>query len=710
MKILDLEPETHLTPCRRNVFAFVALLVIVLTIYSNTFHASWHFDDKINILTNEPLHLKELNWSSIKKTFFAAPNNDGQIYRPVACLSFALNYYVGEDNVLGYHIVNFSVHLLASLFLFLFLYETLNLPLLKARYGPDSYFISLLASVLWAINPVQIQAVTYIVQRMASMAGMFYIMSMYFYLRGRIAEDKLHQGIYFFLCLIAAALAFGSKENAAMLPISIFLFDLFIIQGLSKKNIKRNSIILLILVLVPLALALLLKGPSIFSTQNLLSGYEIRAFTLTERLLTEPRIILFYVSLLLYPMPGRLCINHDIAISHSLIDPPTTAVSILIILGILSLSIAKSRQWPFVSYCIIFFFANHLIESSIFPLELVFEHRNYIPSMLFFAPVAILLLRALQRFSKKRSMQLIIHAFIILVLVGHGHNTFVRNVIWKTGESLWMDAVDKNPQLPRPYHNLAKYYDDIGYREKEITLYHQALALERGPSRPSHHMTHYNLALAYISIDQKERAIEHLRKAIELAPWFSSAYNNLGVLMMKQGKYDEAFDNFMRALSYDEHSAIAHNNLSFILIKKGRFAEALSESKTALALQKDFTRAFYNLGIIYKHEKSLTKAKHFLGLVLEKRRKDIMTRLHMIEVLYLNQEKELLTEFLAETLLIIPAEKLDALIKEITANTILDDEVPDLNIILPLLGSAYLERSERFKEYGSRYLQKGEGN
>jgi len=166
----------------------------------------------------------------------------------------------------------------------------------------------------------------------------------------------------------------------------------------------------------------------------------------------------------------------------------------------------------------------------------------------------------------------------------------------------------------------------------------------------------------------------------------------------------------MSALSHDEHSAVAHNNLSFILIKKGRLAEALSESKKALALEKDFTRAFYNLGIIYKYEESFTKAKHYLELVLNKNRKEIMTRLHMIEVLYLKQEKELLREFLAETLGIIPPEKLDALIKEIAANTIQDDEAPDLQIILPLLGRAYMERSERLKEYGSRYMEKGKGN
>jgi tetratricopeptide (TPR) repeat protein len=685
----------------------VAIFVIVLAIYSNTFHAAWQFDDEINILANKPLHLNELNWSNIKKTFFASLDGSEKIYRPIACLSLALNYFFGKDNVFGYHMVNVSIHLVASVFLFLFLCQTLNLPHLKARYGPDSYFIALLASVLWAINPVQTQAVTYIVQRMASMAGMFYIISMYFYLKGRTSEHRVLQSLYFFLCFFAAALAFGSKENAAMLPISIFFFDLFIIQGLSKESIKSNSVVFLVLLLIPLILALILMGPSLFSGEDLFSGYGQREFTFGERLLTEPRVILFYISLLLYPMPGRLCINHDITISHSLIDPATTIVSILVILGILYLSVLKSRQWPFISYCIIFFFINHLIESSVFPLELVFEHRNYIPSMLFFAPVAILLLKALQLLSKKTSMRVIIPIFIILVLVGQGHSTFVRNVIWKTEESLWMDAVDKNPKLPRPYHNLAKYYGDVGNREKEMTLYHKALRLKRGPSSPSHHMTHYNLALEYISLDQKEKAIEHLRKAIELAPGFSSAYNNLGVLMMKQKKYDEAFDNFLKALSCDENSAIAHNNLAFILLKRGRLEEALSESRKAIALQKDFTRAFYNLGIIYKHKKRFSKAKHYFELALKKRGKDIMTRLHMIEVLSLMQDEKLLGEFLDETLLIIPPEKLDALIKEIAANNISDDEAPDLQIILPLLGRAYLERSDMFREYASGYLEKG---
>jgi len=270
-----------------------------------------------------------------------------------------------------------------------------------------------------------------------------------------------------------------------------------------------------------------------------------------------------------------------------------------------------------------------------------------------------------------------------------------------------MDATDKNPKLPRPYHNLGRHYGNMGYREKEIALYQQALTLERGANTISHHMTHYNLALAYMKINQQEKAIVHFRKAIEIAPGFYNAYNNLGVLMIKQGKYDDAFNNFIKALSYDNDNARAHTNLGFVLLKKGHLEEALIESKKALAAEKNFSPAYYNLGIIYKYKKEFSKAKYYLGLALEKNRKDIMTRFHIIETLFLAQDEESLNKFLSETLLIIPPEKLSALIRDITADNIPDDEIPDLQIILPLLGKAYMQRSCTLRKYGYQYLEKG---
>ena len=190
LKMFSLKSDIYLSECRKKTFVFITLFIIILSIYSNTFKASWHFDDIPNIIENRRLHVTELSWSNIKGAFFAAPRSPGELYRPVACLSFALNYFFGKDNVSGYHIVNISIHFLAAIFLFLFIYNTLNLPLLKAKYSSNSYFIALLSTTLWAINPLQTQAITFIVQRMASMAGMFYIISMYFYLKGRTATKN----------------------------------------------------------------------------------------------------------------------------------------------------------------------------------------------------------------------------------------------------------------------------------------------------------------------------------------------------------------------------------------------------------------------------------------------------------------------------------------------------------------------------------------
>ena len=707
MGILYLEPETHLSRCRQNAFALATLFVIILLIYSNTFNASWHFDDEPNILHSERLHLEALNWNKIKHTWFVDMDGNSKIYRPAACLSFALNYYYGQEDVFGYHLVNLSVHFIASIFLFLFIYNALNLPSLRPKYGQNAYSIALLATFLWAINPLQTQAVTYIVQRMASMAGMFYIMSLYFYLMGRTSQNRSPKITNYSLCFVTAILAFSSKENTAVLPMSIFLLDLLLIQGLERKKIKKNVYAFLALILIPLALALVLRGPSEFSLERLTASYAYREYTLFERLLTQPRVILLYLSLLFYPMPGRLSISHDISISHGLLQPPTTILAILFVLLVLGVTVVQSKRWPLPSFCILFFFLNHLVESTIFPLELVFEHRNYIPSMLLFVPVSILILKGLKFFSYKKSMQTIFSLFLILIFVALGHSTFMRNFAWKTEESLWLDAIDKSPDLPRPYNNLGRYYGALGYREKEISNFLRATKLDKGSHGETRHVSHYNLALAYKDLGQEDKAMEHLKKAIELDPGFSDAHNNLAAMLIRKRDYDEAFDHLIKALTYNDKSYKAHHNLGIVLLKQQRLDEAMSEFRKALAAKKDFAPALSNLGIIYKYKKDFAKAKQYLQRALNKNKKDIMTRLHLAETLFLMQDRDSLGALLQETLDMIPPEKMETLIADMAGDNFPDQETPDLRVILPLIGKAYLERSNRLRECGSNFL-KGE--
>ncbi|HPK19525.1 MAG TPA: hypothetical protein PK814_11675, partial [Syntrophales bacterium] len=168
-------------------FAVVSLLAVLLIIYGNSFFGEWHFDDYHNIVDNRNVHLQTLSWDDIHRSFYgtAVEPRGRHLTRPLSYLSFGLNYFLGGTDVFGYHVVNFFIHFGSAVFLFLFVFRTLKLPLLHGRYGDRAYDISLLAAFLWAINPLQVNAVTIIVQRMAAMAGLGYVMALYFFVRAR---------------------------------------------------------------------------------------------------------------------------------------------------------------------------------------------------------------------------------------------------------------------------------------------------------------------------------------------------------------------------------------------------------------------------------------------------------------------------------------------------------------------------------------------
>ena len=273
----DLNLKWHFPDTKRYAFVFIALFVSLIIIYGNSFHCAWQFDDLTNIVKNENVHIKTLSWENILKTFYVKGFEKKGIIRPLSYLTFALNYNINGGNVFGYHVVNFAIHYLASIFLFMVIYNTLQLPLLNGRYEKNAYAVALLSVFFWATHPIQVTAVTYIVQRMASMAGMFYIMAMYFYLKGRTKSSTKKRIALFALCGIAAMLSFASKENAAMLPVSIFLYDLFLIQGLTSENVKKN----LKFAILPILIILVL-GHFYVDLSTIFDEYKVRPFTLWE--------------------------------------------------------------------------------------------------------------------------------------------------------------------------------------------------------------------------------------------------------------------------------------------------------------------------------------------------------------------------------------------------------------------------------------------
>ncbi len=369
-------PKRNLDSLYRHVVAIGLIAGVALLVYSNTFSVPFQFDDRPNITQNPNVQIRVLTWERIEKLI---GNTYKETIRVFSYLTLAFNYYFGEFNVFGYHLVNLLIHVLVGILLYGFLLLTFRLPSLAGKYGGVSYKVALFTSLVFIAHPVQTQAVTYIVQRMASLGAMFYLLTFVLYIKGRLARGK-GRFLYFGGAVLSYLLGVFSKENVAIVPCFIALYEFYFLQNLDPGPRGKKVLLILIGALLSLGcLGLLIWGKRYYDL--LIEGYKIRDFTLTERVLTQFRVVLYYVTLLIYPHPSRLNLDYDFPLSKTILDPPTTLLSIVVVFGLIGYGLWAARKKPLLSFCILWYFGNLVIESSIFPLEMVFEHRLYLPSI-----------------------------------------------------------------------------------------------------------------------------------------------------------------------------------------------------------------------------------------------------------------------------------------------------------------------------------------
>lgn len=376
----------------RHLIAIGLIAGLAFLAYSNTFSVPFHFDDRGNITQNPNVQIKVFTWDSVERLI---KNTYKESIRVFSYFTLALNYYFGEFNVFGYHLVNFSIHVFAGILLYGFLILTFNLPSLKEKYAPVSYKIALFTSLIFISHPIQTQSVTYIVQRMASMAGMFYLLTFVLYIKGRLARGKA-RFCYLGGAVLSYLLGVFSKENVAILPFFVALYEFYFFQNFDLSPRGKKMLYGLIAALCVLgAFGFLLWGRRYL--QLTIEGYQYRTFTLSERVLTQFRIVLYYLTLLIYPNPSRLNLDYDFPISKSILDPASTLISMIIILGLIGYSFWVAKRKPVLSFCILWYFGNLVIESSIFPLEMVHEHRLYLPSIGPFVLFVLLVIRGIEK-------------------------------------------------------------------------------------------------------------------------------------------------------------------------------------------------------------------------------------------------------------------------------------------------------------------------
>ena len=260
---------------RYETLFLLSLALLVILIYANTLGSPFVFDSRNNIESNPHIRISKITLNDLAAAAFKSPAKQ----RPLSNISFALNYYLHGYNVVGFHVVNVLVHIATGFLLYFFVKSTFRTPALRSRYG-DYMWISFFTTAVWMVHPLQTQSVSYIVQRMNSLAAMFYILSIMLYARFRLSGQHKNKWWLFSGCILAGVLALASKQIAATLPVFIIAYEWYFFRDLKLKWLKKHIPLLTgcLLLAVVIALALLGSNP----LDGILKGYQSRDFTLTQ--------------------------------------------------------------------------------------------------------------------------------------------------------------------------------------------------------------------------------------------------------------------------------------------------------------------------------------------------------------------------------------------------------------------------------------------
>jgi len=364
----------------RDIWAFILVSLLTVTVYHPGLSGDYMFDDTSNLLENRQLEFETLDLETLQNAAYSS--GSGALRRPVSMASFALNRYFFGIAPYSHKVVNLVIHLLTGAALFLLgrmllqSYRQYHAPGLSERFV---VWLPVVIAGLWLVHPLNLTAVLYIVQRMASLAALFTACGLILYVAGRRRMLAGKHGVSLILAglLLCGGLAVFSKENGILLPLYMLVLEitLFRFRGNDGRIDATISGFFLLVVAIPAVVSTIYLATHAESYLN----YAGRDFNMQERLLTQGRVLLFYLQMIVMPSIQKLGLYHDdIRISHGLLDPPATLYSLMALAGMLLAALALLRKRPLVSLGILWFFAGHMLESTIIPLEIAHEHRNYL--------------------------------------------------------------------------------------------------------------------------------------------------------------------------------------------------------------------------------------------------------------------------------------------------------------------------------------------
>ena len=640
-----------------RLFSFLLLGIIVTLVYSSTFQVPFVFDDFHSIVDNP--RIKDY-------LFFLSPQAIS-LQRPLADLTFALNFQAGGLNLFGFHLVNTLIHIINTFLVYviaffvftrLTAYKTASTG--KGNADQTRILIILAAlgtSLFFALHPLQTQAVTYIVQRYTSLFALFSLLCVWLFIKARLRIEKAGQSsaatsidpvsiMLIAASFVCALAAFLSKQTAIMIPGLIILAEVVLFKG-TRYNWKKIALFctpfLFMFTFFVLYSVGVFKGD--FALGSLLEDVRARTVETPDvsrwtYLTTQFSVLVVYLRMTVLPFGHN--IDHLYPFAETFFNV-RTLLSLGLVLGIMAWAVASFKKRPVLTLGVGWFFIALSVESSIIPIrDAMFEHRLYLPML---GPALIFgyLLLILQEKVGRRAL---VFAPVAVLIIALGTATVLRNEVWRDPVELWADSIHKNPENHRAWSNLGQALLARNNLPEAQRAFQESLRLERNnpqalgnlgivlarqgkygeavkplkaatESMPGSFDFHYNLGVTYGVSGEYTKAVEHYQKALEIRPDHLRSLMNLGVEYGRLNRLEQAALTFLKALEVSPGNPDLLMNLSVIYFNQGKHEQALDKMLQAERVRPNSSEIQTNLGIINHSMGNARDALQHLGRAVQ---------------------------------------------------------------------------------------------
>ena len=582
-----------------RALSLVCLVALGVAAYAPSFRVPFVFDDEQNLVENP--ELRELA-ACLGGAGAACPSlarlvSGGVGSRWVATLTFAVNYRLHGLSVTGYHLANLGIHLVAALLVWWLVQLTVRLPRLSGSALCDRReWVAWFTAAVFLLHPMQTQAVTYVVQRMASLAGLLCLVGLVGYVEWRRRSTGAGRWVAYAASFVSLVLAMKCKQNAAVFPVLVVLYEAVFFAGQWKRRLAG---------VLPHALTVLVLPWEVLSAARPGAGALGAALGATrvqtemarlDYLVTQFRVVVKYLGLMLWPAGQNL--DWDVAVSRSLWEPAVLAsLGLLVVLGVgatwLLVRVPRGDAgWRWVGYGVLWWFVALSVESSVIPIEdVMFEHRVYLPSVgLIAACVAGLSLLV------PGAGRGILTAALGAATLSLGTATWLRNEVWTDPLRLWTDSAEKSPGKARPLGNVATLLLERGRVDEAQRAFMRALELE-----PTHIKSMVGLANVALARRDAARALALLLRARAAdAPTSDAALLSLGKAYLQLGQTESARKAWEEGLAVNPLRVEYLTNLGVAAMHEGRPEEARAHWEEAVRRRPEDPLAHFNLGVWYE--------------------------------------------------------------------------------------------------------------